>query len=59
MGAYDPQGREIISSFARVMEHLGTSYGVLKKETMHGRSGAAPRATIWCSSNWPSRIWKR
>ncbi len=36
MGAYDPQGREIISSFARVMEYLGTSYGVLKKEKCTG-----------------------
>ena len=36
MGAYDPQGREIISSFARVMEYLGTSYGVLKKERCTG-----------------------
>ncbi|MGH9559406.1 MAG: heterodisulfide reductase-related iron-sulfur binding cluster [Bryobacteraceae bacterium] len=36
MGAYDPQGREIISSFARVMEHLGTSFGVLRKERCNG-----------------------
>jgi Fe-S oxidoreductase/nitrate reductase gamma subunit len=36
MGAYDPQGREIISSFARVMEHLGTTFGVLKKEKCTG-----------------------
>jgi Fe-S oxidoreductase len=36
MGAYDPQGREIVSSFARVMEHLGTSFGVLKKEKCTG-----------------------
>jgi Fe-S oxidoreductase len=36
MGAYDPQGREIISSFARVMEHLGTSFGVLRKEKCTG-----------------------
>jgi Fe-S oxidoreductase len=36
MGAYDPQGREIIASFARVMEHLGTSYGVLRKEKCTG-----------------------
>jgi Fe-S oxidoreductase len=36
MGAYDPQGREIISSFARVMDHLGTSYGVLRKEKCTG-----------------------
>ncbi len=36
MGAYDPQGREIVASFARVMEHLGTTYGVLRKEKCTG-----------------------
>jgi Fe-S oxidoreductase len=36
MGAYDPQGREIIASFAKVMNYLGTSYGVLKKEKCTG-----------------------
>jgi Fe-S oxidoreductase len=36
MGAYDPQGREIITSFARVMTHLGTTFGVLKKEKCTG-----------------------
>jgi Fe-S oxidoreductase len=36
MGAYDPQGREIISAFARVMRHLGTSFGVLQKEKCTG-----------------------
>ena len=36
MGAYDPQGREIIGSFARVMKHLGTTFGVLKKERCTG-----------------------
>jgi len=36
MGGYDPQGREIISSFARVMEHLGTTFGVLRKERCSG-----------------------
>ncbi len=36
MGAYDPRGREIIASFARVMEHLGTSFGVLRKERCTG-----------------------
>ncbi len=36
MGAYDPQGREIIASFARVMTHLGTTFGVLKKEKCTG-----------------------
>ena len=36
MGAYDPRGREIVASFARVMEYLGTSYGVLRKERCTG-----------------------
>ncbi len=36
MGAYDPQGREIIGAFAAVMKHLGTSFGVLKKERCTG-----------------------
>lgn len=36
MGAYDPQGREIVVSFAKVMRHLGTSFGVLKKERCTG-----------------------
>ncbi len=36
MGAYDPRGREIISAFARIMKHLGASYGVLKKEKCTG-----------------------
>ncbi|MBV8817701.1 MAG: (Fe-S)-binding protein, partial [Acidobacteriaceae bacterium] len=36
MGSYDPQGREIISSFARVMRHLKVSFGVLRKERCTG-----------------------
>ena len=36
MGAYDPQGREIVASFAKVMQHLGTTFGVLKKEKCTG-----------------------
>ena len=36
MGAYDPQGREIVSAFSDVMRHLGTSFGVLKKERCTG-----------------------
>jgi Fe-S oxidoreductase len=36
MGAYDPHGREIVTAFARVMKHLGTSFGVLKKERCTG-----------------------
>jgi Fe-S oxidoreductase len=36
MGAYDPQGREIIAAFASVMQHLGTTFGVLQKEKCTG-----------------------
>jgi Fe-S oxidoreductase len=36
MGGYDPKGREIIADFARVMDYLGTSYGVLRKEKCTG-----------------------
>jgi len=36
MGGYDPKGREIIADFARVMRHLGASFGVLRKEKCTG-----------------------
>jgi Fe-S oxidoreductase len=36
MGAYDPRGRAIIASFANVMKHLGTSFGVLSREFCTG-----------------------
>jgi Fe-S oxidoreductase len=36
MGAYDPQGRQIIQSLAEVMRHLGTTFGVLRKEKCTG-----------------------
>ena len=36
MGAYDPQGREIVVALARVMRHLGVSFGVLRKERCTG-----------------------
>jgi Fe-S oxidoreductase len=36
MGGYDPKGREIIADFARVMNYLGTSFGVMKKEKCTG-----------------------
>jgi Fe-S oxidoreductase len=36
MGAYDPHGREIVADFARIMDHLGTTFGVLKKEKCTG-----------------------
>jgi Fe-S oxidoreductase len=36
MGGYDPKGHEIVAAFARVMNYLGTSYGVLRKEKCTG-----------------------
>jgi Fe-S oxidoreductase len=36
MGAYDPQGREIVLALTRVMQYLRVSYGVLKKERCSG-----------------------
>jgi Fe-S oxidoreductase len=36
MGSYDPRGREIIAAFVQVMAHLGTSFGVLRKEQCTG-----------------------
>jgi Fe-S oxidoreductase len=36
MGGYDPKGREIILSLVRVMQHLGVTFGVLRKERCTG-----------------------
>ena len=36
MGGYDPKGREIVADLARVMNYLGASYGVLRKEKCTG-----------------------
>jgi Fe-S oxidoreductase len=36
MGAYDPQGREIILSLVAVIRHLGVTFGVLRKERCNG-----------------------
>jgi Fe-S oxidoreductase len=36
MGGYDRKGREIIADFARVMNFLGASFGVLRKEKCCG-----------------------
>jgi Fe-S oxidoreductase len=36
MGGFDPKGREIVASFARIMNYLGASYGVLRKEKCTG-----------------------
>ena len=36
MGAYDPQGREIVASLATVMRKLNVTFGVLRKEKCTG-----------------------
>ncbi|HUQ93617.1 MAG TPA: (Fe-S)-binding protein [Bryobacteraceae bacterium] len=36
MGAYDPQGKDIIVALSEVLNHLGVSYGVLQKERCTG-----------------------
>jgi Fe-S oxidoreductase len=36
MGAYDPQGREIVLALTRVLRHAGVSFGVLRKEKCTG-----------------------
>ncbi len=36
MGSYDPRGREIVLALVRVMQHLGASFGVLRKERCTG-----------------------
>jgi Fe-S oxidoreductase/uncharacterized membrane protein YhaH (DUF805 family) len=36
MGAYDPQGREIVLALVSVMQYLGVSFGVLRKEKCTG-----------------------
>jgi Fe-S oxidoreductase len=36
MGGYDPQGREIIASLARILRGLNISFGVLRKEKCTG-----------------------
>ncbi len=36
MGAYDPQGREIIEALVRVFRELNVTYGVLRKEKCTG-----------------------
>ncbi len=36
MGAYDPQGREIVQSLVAVMRHLNITFGVLRKERCNG-----------------------
>jgi Fe-S oxidoreductase len=36
MGAYDPQGRDIVLALTRVLNHLGITWGVLRKERCTG-----------------------
>jgi len=36
MGAYDPQGREIVLALVRVLRHAGITFGVLRKEKCTG-----------------------
>lgn len=36
MGAFDPNGREIVIAFASVMRHLRSTFGILKKERCTG-----------------------
>ncbi len=36
MGAYDPAGRETILALVKVLNHLGITFGVLKKEKCNG-----------------------
>ena len=60
MGAYDPQGREIIASLARVMRaSRNVSFRRAAQGEVHGRSGAAAWATIWRFSSSPKAIWRR
>jgi Fe-S oxidoreductase len=36
MGAYDPVGRETILALVQILDHLGITFGVLKKEKCNG-----------------------
>ncbi len=36
MGAYDPEGREIVLALARVLRHVGVTFGVLRQEKCTG-----------------------
>lgn len=36
MGSYDPQGREVVLALARVLGHLGITFGVLRQEKCTG-----------------------
>ena len=36
MGAYDPQGKDVVTSLVEVMNHMGVTFGVLRKEKCTG-----------------------
>jgi Fe-S oxidoreductase len=36
MGSYDPQGHEIVLALAKLLRHLGVTFGVLRKEKCNG-----------------------
>jgi len=36
MGSYDPQGRQVVLALAKVLRHLGISFGVLRREKCNG-----------------------
>ncbi len=38
MGAFDPQGKEIVAALTEVLRHLGVTFGVLRKERCTGDS---------------------
>ncbi len=38
MGAYDQQGREVVTALVRILRHLNVTFGVLKKEKCTGDS---------------------
>ena len=53
MGAYDPQGREIVLALARVLRHAGHHLRRAAQGEMHGRSGAPAGQRPGCSRRWP------
>ena len=55
MGAYDPQGREIIASFAQRDGASGRHATACCAKRSAPAIRRAGSATIWCSSNWPEQ----
>ena len=56
MGAYDPQGREIVAALARVLRHLGVTFGVLRKEKCTGDPARRLGNDLAFSASSPKRI---